>query len=51
MKCKILCMKCRQRLFDLRVDKHSEGKLEIKCSRCKSIIEVSLEDAKTKIIV
>ena len=46
MKNKITCLNCGYRLFDLDGDNGASGNVEIKCSRCKMIIGVSLKDVK-----
>ncbi len=38
------CPVCGQRLFDASLD--SCGQVEIKCSRCKSIVNISIGDIK-----
>jgi len=46
MKNKVTCLNCGYRLFDLDQANGASGNLEIKCSRCKKIIGVSLRDVK-----
>ena len=48
MKCKVLCVNCGQRLFDLDVREHAKGHVEIKCTKCRQVVEVSLENAMSR---
>ena len=50
MKNKVTCLNCGQRLFDLDQNKNTSGHLEIKCSRCKKIIGVSLREIKVTVM-
>lgn len=46
MKNRITCINCGYRLFDLDGAIDASGNIEIKCTRCKRIIDVSLRDVK-----
>lgn len=47
MAIQIKCPVCSKRLFD--IEKKSTGRLSIKCTKCKKIININLEESKAKV--